>query len=143
MARTLTVHLSDEQADRLDRYAKAHGVLPEETARRPVDEALRAVDHPDIEFRDSAAGRRACVRGSSLAVWEIVMLARERGDNAEATAAYLGWPIQKVHAALDYARAYPDEVWAALRENESFDADSLRALLANVRVIDIDVSDLP
>ena len=143
MARTLTVNLSDAQADRLDRYAKAHGAPPDETARRLVDEALRAADHPDIEFRDSAGRRRACIRGSSLAVWEVVMLARERGDSAESTAAHLGWPVQRVDAALDYARDYPDEVLAALSENESFDADTLRALLPHVRVIDVDVSDLP
>jgi len=142
MARTLTVHLSDAQADRLDRYAKAHGAPPDETARRLVDEALRAADYPDIEFRNSAAGRRACVRGSSLAVWEVVMLARDRGDDAEATAAHLGWPIQRVHAALDYAREYSDEVLGALSDNESFEAESLRELLPNVRVNDIDMSDL-
>ena len=106
-----------------------------------VRSAGDTADYPEIEFRDSAAGRRACVRGSSLAVWELVMLVRERGDNAEATAAHLGWPIQKVTAVLDYARAYSDEVFAALRENDVFDADSIRAMLPNVRVIDIDMSD--
>jgi len=30
-------------------------------------------DFEFIEFRDSAVGRQACVRGSSLAVWEVAM----------------------------------------------------------------------
>ena len=98
-------------------------------------------DHPAIEFRDSVVGRQAYLRGSTLAVWEVVMLVRERKNDAEATAAYLGWPVARVEAALRYAAAYPEEIDAALRENMAVDVDALRRLLPGTQVIDIDVAD--
>ena len=78
MARTLTMHLSDAQAERLERFARDRNADLEQTGVRLIDEALRMGDHPASEFRDSVVGRQAYLRGSSLAVWEIVMLVRER-----------------------------------------------------------------
>ena len=98
-------------------------------------------DHPAIEFRDSVVGRQAYLRGSTLAVWEVVMLVRERKNDAEATAAYLGWPVARVEAAFRYAAAYPEEIEAALRETMAVDADALRRLLPGTQVIDIHMDD--
>jgi len=141
MARTLTMHLSDAQAERLERFARDRNADLEQTGVRLIDEALRMADHPAIEFRDSVVGRQAYLRGSTLAVWEVVMLVRERKNEAEATAAYLGWPLARVEAALRYAAAYPEEIEAALRENMAVDADALRRLLPATQVIDIDMGD--
>ena len=141
MARALTMHLSDAQAERLERFARDRNADLEQISIRLIDEALRMADHPAIEFRDSAVGRQAYLRGSSLAVWEVVMLVRERKNDAEARAAYLGWPVARVEAALRYAAAYPEEIEAALRETMAVDADALRRLLPGTQVIDIDVGD--
>ena len=141
MARTLTMHLSDAQAERLERFARDRNADPEQTGVRLIDEALRMADHPTIEFRDSVVGRQAYLRGSTLAVWEVVMLVRERKNDAEVTAAYLGWPVARVAAALRYAAAYPEEIEAALRENRAVDVDALRRLLPGTHVIDMDMAD--
>jgi uncharacterized protein (DUF433 family) len=141
MARTLTMHFSDEQAERLERFARDRNAHLEQTGVRLIDEALRMADHPAIEFRDSVVGRQAYLRGSSLAVWEVVMLVRERKGDAEATAAYLGWPVACVEAALRYAAAYPEEIEAALRETMAVDADALRQLLPETQVIEIHLND--
>ena len=135
------MHLSDAQAERLERFARDRNTDLEQIGVRLIDEALRMADHPTIEFRDSVVGRQAYLRGSTLAVWEVVMLVRERKNDAEATAAYLGWPVARVEAALRYAAAYPEEIEAALRENMAIDADALRRLLPGTRVIDIDMGD--
>lgn len=135
------IHITDAQAERLERLARKRNADIEETGIRLIDEALRTADHPDIEFRDSVVDRQAYLLGSSLAVWEIVMLARERKNDAEATATYLGWPVTRVEAALRYADAYPEDIEAALRENMALDADALRRLLPGIRVIDIDMTD--
>jgi uncharacterized protein (DUF433 family) len=137
MARTLTMHLSDAQAERLERFARDRNADLEQTGVRLIDEALRMADHPAIEFRDSVVRRQAYLRGSTLAAWEVVMLVRERKNDAEATAAYLGWPVARVEAALRYAAAYPEEIEAALRETMAFDADALRHLLPGTQVIDM------
>jgi uncharacterized protein (DUF433 family) len=143
VARTVTLSLSDEQVARLERFAHDHNSDLTETVTRLIDEALRQADHPDIEFRDSPVGRQAYVRGSTLAVWEIAMLARERKNEIEATAAYLGWPLARVQAALSYAAAYPEEIATALRENDSFDEAALQRLLPQARVINMALVDSP
>src|SRR5437763_4994928 len=98
VTRTLTMHLSDAQAERLERFARDRNADLEQTGVRLLDEALRMADHPAIEFRDSVVGRQAYLRGSTLAVWEVVMLARERKNDAQVTAAYLGWSVARVEA---------------------------------------------
>jgi hypothetical protein len=90
-----------------------------------------------IEFRDSIVGRQAYMQGSSLAVWEVAMLARERGGDLAGTAAYLGWPLSRVQAALNYTEAYTDEIEAALQDNAAYDAAALRRLLPQTRVIEL------
>lgn len=135
------MQLSDAQAERLERYAREQHADVTQIGIRLIDEALRMAEHPDIEFRDSAAGRQAYMRGSSLAVWEVLMLARERESDANVTAAFLGWPRTRIEAALNYAAAYRDEIEAALRENEAFDADAIRRLLPNIEIVDVDMAD--
>lgn len=141
MTRTLTMQLSDAQAERLERFARARHTDVAQTGARLLDEALRMAEHPEIEFRDSVVGRQAYMRGSSLAAWEVVMLARERKNDEHATATYLGWPRPRVNAVLRYAAAYPDEIEGALQENDTFDADTLRRLLPNTQIVDIDIAD--
>ena len=72
---------------------------------------------------------------------EIERAAAVRADGAEATAAYLGWPVARVEAALRYAAAYPEEIEAALRETMAVDADALCRLLPGTQVIDMHVDD--
>lgn len=141
VTRTLMMQLSDAQAERLERFARARHADVAQTGARLLDETLRMAEHPEVEFRDSVVGRQAYMRGSSLAVWEVMMLARERKNDARATATYLDWPDPRVEAALRYADAYPDEIEAALHENDAFDADTLRRLLPNMHIVDIDVAD--
>jgi uncharacterized protein (DUF433 family) len=143
MTRTLTLRFSDAQAERLERFARDRNADLEQTIVRLIDEALRMADHPAIGFRDSVVGRQAYLRGSTLAVWEVVMLVRERKNDAEAeaTADYLGWPEARVEAALRYAAAYPEEIEAALRETVAVDADALRRLLPGTHVIDMHMDD--
>lgn len=84
-----------------------------------------------IQFRDSLVGRQAYLQGSSLAVWEVVKLARSFDGDAARTAEALGWPTVKAQAALNYAAAYPDEIAAAIADSQpSFEA--LTALLPGI-----------
>lgn len=58
MARSVTVRLSDAQAERLERFARDHNADIAEVGVRLIDEALRGSEHPAIEFRDSVVERR-------------------------------------------------------------------------------------
>ena len=71
-----------------------------------------------IDFRDSPTGRQAHIQGSSLAVWEVMMLARGYHGDVAAVARHLEWPEAKVQAAVNYAAAFPGEINEALAEND-------------------------
>jgi uncharacterized protein (DUF433 family) len=118
MSRVVSLRLKDEQVARLQRAARRLGRSPSEAAALLLDESLRQREYPFIEFRDSAAGRQACIQGTRLAVWHVVVIAREHDGNTSKTAAYFEIPEVQVKAALAYAGAYPDEVEAAIADDE-------------------------
>jgi hypothetical protein len=82
-----------------------------------------------IDFRDSSAGRQACIQGSSLAVWEVMLLVRSYDNDLAATAKHLQWPEAKVRAAVNYAEAFADEIAQALDEYRALDFTALQRLL--------------
>ena len=67
---TIDIELPDDQAARLDRFARSVSKTPRKATAQLIEEGLR-----HVEFRDSPVGRQAFVAGSSLAVWEAVMAA--------------------------------------------------------------------
>jgi len=85
-----------------------------------------------IDFRDSAAGRQACIQGSSLAVWEVILLLHSYKDDLAATAKHLCWAESKVRAAVNYAEAFPDEIDHALEENSAMDFAALKRIFPQV-----------
>jgi phosphomannomutase len=100
--------------------------------------ARQVLERFPVDFRDSPAGRQACVQGSSLAVWELMLIARDHGNDADAVAKHLRWPESKVQAAFNYASAHPEEIEAALEENDAMDFESLRRMLPQAREFSAD-----
>ncbi|MEO5960801.1 MAG: transcriptional regulator [Opitutaceae bacterium] len=129
----ISMRLPLKSGKRLKRMAATHGWTPSDASARLVEEGLRRVDFAFIDFRDSKAGRQAYVQGSSLAVWEIMLLARSHGNAAAAVAKHLRWPEAKVQAAFNYAKAYPDEIAAALADNDLTDFDALSRMLPQAK----------
>ncbi len=125
----ISMRLPAASGHRLKRMANRYGWTPSDASARLVEEGLRRSEFAFIDFRDSAAGRQACVQGSSLAVWEIILLLRSYKGNLAATARHLRWPLVKVQAAVNYAEAFPDEVDAALAEQSALDFTALKRLL--------------
>ena len=81
-----------------------------------VKEGLRRSEFAFIDFRDSSAGRQAYIQGSTLAVWEIILLLRSYKGNIPAVAKHLRWPEARVRAAVNYAEVFPKEVKEATLE---------------------------
>jgi hypothetical protein len=129
MSQVVSMRLKEGQMERLRRVARRLGLTPSETSARLVEEALRRGEFAFIDFRDSAVGRQAYVHGSSLAVWEVVMVAQCYGLDAERTAEHLCWPVVRVQAALNYAQAFPEEIDAAIRDNDAMDFEALSRML--------------
>src|SRR5271157_1244209 len=91
----LSMRLSVESGKRLKRMANRHGWTPSDASARLVEEGLRRSEFAFIDFRDSSAGRQACIQGSTLAVWEIMLLVRSYKGNSSARVAHLV-PLQAV-----------------------------------------------
>ena len=130
-ARSLVVsmRLPQESGKRLKRLANRHGWTPSDASARLVEEGLRRSEFALIDFRDSAVGRQAYIQGSTLAVWEVILVVRSLRGKVAAAADYLEWPEVRVRAAVHYAEAFPQEIEEALRENDAADFDSLKKML--------------
>jgi len=125
----VSMRLPAESGRRLKRMASRNGWTASDASARLVEEGLRRSEFAFIDFRDSAAGRQATLQGSTLAVWEVVMLVRSYGGDAGATAGHLDWAEAKVRAAMNYAEAFPAEIDAALEENQASGFEALKRML--------------
>ena len=125
----ISMRLPAESGKRLKRMANRHGWTASDASARLVEEGLRRSEFAFIDFRDSPAGRQACLQGSTLAVWEIMLLVHSYKKNVAAVARHLNWPEVKVQAAVNYARAFPEEVSEAMAENEAMDFEALKRML--------------
>ncbi len=129
----ISMRLPIKSGQRLKRMATRHGWTPSDASARLVEEGLRRADFAFIDFRDSTAGRQACLQGSSLAVWEVLLLARDYRHDVAKVAAHLRWPEAKVQAAFNYAQAFPDEISEALADHDAMDLASLSQMLPQAR----------
>jgi len=125
----ISMRLPLQSGQRLKRLATRHGWTPSDASARLVEEGLRRADFAFIDFRDSTSGRQACLQGSSLAVWEVMLLARAYDHDAAKVAQHLRWPEAKVQAAFHYARAFPDEINGALADHDAMDFEALAQML--------------
>src|ERR1700678_4825005 len=125
----VSMRLPVASSDRLKRMANRYGWTPSDASARLVEEGLRRSEFAFIDFRDSAVGRQACIQGSSLAVWEVMLLVHSYKNDLGATARHLRWPQIKVEAAMNYARAFPEEIAEAIEENDNTDFSTLKFML--------------
>ena len=125
----ISMRIPAESGKRLKRMASRHGWTASDASARLVEEGLRRSEFAFIDFRDSPAGRQPCIQGSSLAVWEVMLLVRSYSADLAAVAAHLRWPQARVQAAVNYAEAFPAEIDEAVAENEATDFTALKRML--------------
>lgn len=125
----ISMRLPAESGSRLKRMANRHGWTASDASARLVEEGLRRAEFAFVDFRDSAAGRQAYIQGSSLAVWEVLLLVRSYKGDVAAVAAHLKWPEAKVQAAVNYGKSFSEEIDTALAENEAMGFEELKRML--------------
>ena len=125
----ISMRLPAASGKRLKRMANRHGWTASDASARLVEEGLRRSEFGFIDFRDSTAGRQACLQGSTLAVWEVMLLVESYQKDVSAVAEHLKWPQAKVHAAVNYATAFPEEIDEATADNETTDFEALKRML--------------
>lgn len=129
----LSMRLPVESGKRLKHMAHRHGWTPSDASARLVEEGLRRAEFAFLDFRDSPAGRQACIQGSTLAVWEVMLLVRSYKGDVPAVSRHLRWPETKVRAAVHYAEAFPAEIEEALAENDATGFDTLKRMLPQAK----------
>lgn len=111
--------LRPDTSERLAHRAAETGETYTALAERFIDEGLRRLDPPAIDFVDEPAGRRASLVGTGLGVWEVVEVLRAHDGDASAAAAYLEIPVGTVEAAEAYRAAHPAEIERWIERNRA------------------------
>ena len=111
----LSFRLHGETARLLERRAKEAGETQTALVERYVEEGLRTDVHPLITFRDGAAGRRPCIVGTRLGVWQVIETIRQNGNSIAEAASYLERPVELIEAAARYYADFTEEIdrWTA------------------------------
>lgn len=132
----VSLRVSHEQAERLQRKARRLGRTASETGAILLEEGLRRDEFSFIDFRDSTVGRQAFIQGTRLSVWMVVKMARRFDSNVEQTAKHLERSPLQIQAALNYANAFSDEIEAAIEDNDSYDFAKVSRMLPQVRLFE-------
>ena len=125
----ISMRLPVASGKRLKSMANRHGWTPSDASARLVEEGLRRSEFAFLDFRDSTIGRQAYIQGSSLTVWEVMLLVRSYKNDLQAVARHLRWPKARVQAAVNYARAFPAEINEALAENNANNFTAISQML--------------
>ncbi|MCX6378775.1 MAG: transcriptional regulator [Armatimonadetes bacterium] len=138
MSRVVSMRLQEAQMERLQKVARTLGKTPSETGSVLLEEKLRETDFAFIEFRSSSIGRQAYMKGSRLAVWQVLHVAQSyfQGD-AEQTAQHFGRPLAWAKAAFHYYEAYPQEIEQAIADHANGDFETLKRSVPNAQVLSL------
>jgi len=105
----MTLRLAPEVARGVKLLARRFGHRPAQVGARLVEEGLRRRDFPQVELRDTVAGRVGYLAGTRLAVYWVARAVRG-GLTPEKFAREYEIPVDRVRGALAYAAAFPEEI---------------------------------
>ena len=135
MSKVVSTRLAEETEARLQRLARRLGKTPSETGAMLIEESLRESEFAYIEFRNSPVGRQAYMKNSNLAVWQVIMLARELDNNVTTITNHLHKSANWVQAAFNYAEAYASEIDLAIQDDLAIDYTTIKRLLPQTELL--------
>lgn len=101
-----------------------------------LEESPREAEFAGVEYRDSAIGRQPYMKGSGLAMWEVIMIAKRYDMNAERMARDYPYPVENIKAALNFHEAYQEEIDQAIADN-NISYEVMKRLLPNIRLFEV------
>jgi len=113
---TLSIRLTEDEREDLNDLSRFKGTPPTTLGAQFISEGLRTTRFPGIEFRNTSLGRLAYLKRSRLAVWQLRELVRQAGS-VKKVADLLGKSEVQLQGAMLYAKAFPEELEAAVRLN--------------------------
>jgi hypothetical protein len=106
----------------LTKRARKEGIPIRALLERLVTEGLSALEHPGIVYR-GAPGRRRAALAAGPDVWEIMDALRQVAGTPEQriteAAQRLELHPRQVRLAVEYAAAHPEEIQAAIADNDA------------------------
>ena len=134
----MSLRLTDRQLAAVEKWKRRFNQRSISAALQLLlEEKLREEEYTYIIFRNTAAGRRAFIEGTGLAVWEIMMIARDYDWDVAQTAAHLGIREQLVRIAMKYADDFREEIDAILADFDAMDFEALQRILPNIQRITV------
>lgn len=135
MSQVVNTRLSNETSQRLEKLALRLGKTASETSALLIEEALREQEFPYIEFRNSGKERQAYLKNSTLAVWEVIQIAKSYQMDEEKITEHFHRAKEWVHCALLYAEAYPEEIEQAISIAQTINQTKLKQLLPQLETL--------
>lgn len=97
-----------------------------------IVEAMREEELANIEFSDSVVGRQAYMKDSNLAVWEVILIAKDHEMDVDLVSTYFRRNRDWVLSAFNYYEMYADEIDPVLEDSHSMTFEKLRGLLPDL-----------
>lgn len=138
MSQILSLRIPDQMAERLDRFARrlGNGMTRTKAGVMLLEESLREAEFAFVEYRDSPIGRQPYMKGSGLAIWEVIMIARHYDLDAERMTQDYPYPVENIKAAIHFYEAYQDEIDQAIEDNH-IGYEAMKRLLPNLQLFEI------
>ncbi len=133
-SRVVSLRLKEPASATLERQARLMQRSVGETAAILLTEKLKQEEFPGVEFRRTSVGRLAYVKGTRVAVWLLVMLARDHDMDVRNVAEHLDWPIERVEIGLAYAAAYPGEIEPLVNDASDMTYEKLKLRVPGAQV---------
>lgn len=124
--------------ERLDRFARrlGNGTTRAKAGVMLLEESLRESEFSFVEYRDSPIGRQPCMKGSGLAIWEVVMIAGHYDLDADRMAQDYPYPVENLKAAIHFYQNYQEEIDQAIEDNH-IGYEAMKRLLPNIRLFEV------
>ncbi len=133
----VTARIDPGDKSRLARHARRAGRSESDLVASFIHEALEQKEFAFIEFRDSPLGRQPYLKGSRLAVWQVMHLAKGHDHDPAKVADYFEKPLPFIQAAFNYAEAHPEEIAQAIADHEAIDFEQLKRTLPGIEKVSI------
>lgn len=116
---TMSARIDDWLKESLEEFWRARGERPSTGLRRVTEEWWATQRFAAITFQDGVSGRRARLRGGPD-VWEVVAVWRDYAGDREGFYAHFDPHVDRdsLDQALSYAERFPEEIDAAIGQNE-------------------------
>lgn len=138
VSQILSLRIPDQMVERLDRFARrlGNGMTRTKAGVMLLEEALREAEFAGIEYRDSPIGRQPYMKGSGLAIWEVILLARNYDLDATRMAQDYPYPVDNIKASIHFYEAYQEEIDQAIEDN-NIGYEAMKRLLPNIRLFEV------